>query len=77
MADASRHATDEYGFSLTASQRLRRMQGVSPSNGEYFRAPAAIESEDASAPLNFTLREFNDAVLDNVTRDMLARIKRK
>lgn len=74
MADT--HILDEFGFGLTAGQRLQRMRGISPSNGEYFREPAAIERENPAEPgMGFSLRDWNDAVLDNVTRDMLARLK--
>lgn len=73
---ADHYATDEFGYPLTAGERLRRMQGASPSNGEYFRVRGAEAREDTSAPLHFTLREWDEAALDNVTRDMLARIRK-
>jgi hypothetical protein len=68
MADFSHHGYDEFGWPLTSGQRLARMQGIGPDQGEYGRAYGTNgrQRETLDEPgLGFTLAEYEEAFMAN------------
>jgi hypothetical protein len=72
MPDLSHHGVDEFGFPLTTIQRLHRMQGIGPDQGEYGRAYGTNgRALDVDEPGDFTIEEYSMAVGENVIHDMM------
>lgn len=75
MDDAS-HAADEFGFPISAIQRLQRAQGIAPVQGEYGLSAGTNGRplENAAEPgMGFTLAEYDEAFCELQIVNLLRR----